>query len=227
MNSEYNSEYLRPLEFVDTPDPRHSSFARIDLNNGGFRPVELKDFHADISKFVLNETVPQAIKVQFETAKNLYLYAWFIYRFFPVSELYSFTTLEFALRTRYASEIPKSYYPRAPEPTLKPLLRYSIEQGHIRNEGFERWHEITWQRAKARHDTEAMNEMLEKGLTEMVIDDSDIEIKDIDKNWNYINILKKSLPKIRNNYAHGGSTLHHQVLGSFQIVSEIINQIYE
>lgn len=227
MMSEFNSEYLRPLESIDAPDPRHSSFARMDHDNGGFRPVELKDFHADVSEFVLNEAVPQAIKVQFETARNLYLYSWFIYRFFPVSELYAFTCLEFSLRTKYEGEIPKQYFPRSPEPTLKPLLKYAVDIGHIKNEGFQIWQDRVRQKARFRYEIEKTNEMKERGLKEIELNYADIEIKDIDKNWNYINILKESLPNLRNHYAHGSPTLHIQVLGTIQIVSEIINQIYE
>ena len=107
------------------------------------------------------------------------------------------------------------------------MLSYAVDKNYIKNEGFKRWHEITWQKARYRHEIEKLEEMRAQGLSEIVIDDSDIEIKEMDKNCDYINILKESIPKLRNHYAHGSTTLHNQVLGSIQIVSEIINQIYE
>lgn len=33
-------------------------------------------------------------------------------------------------------------------------------------------------------------------------------------------------PRVRNDYAHGSTELHNWALRSFQIVSEIINQLY-
>jgi hypothetical protein len=43
----------------------------------------LADRQQRIGQFLLAEAVPHAIRVHFETAKNLYLYAWFVYRFYP------------------------------------------------------------------------------------------------------------------------------------------------
>lgn len=40
-------------------------------------------------------------------------------------------------------------------------------------------------------------------------------------------MLPDLLPMLRNDYAHGSTDLHNWALRSFQIVSEIINQLYQ
>ncbi|WP_198674766.1 hypothetical protein [Rhodoferax ferrireducens] len=56
------------------------------------------------------------------------------------------------------------------------------------------------------------------------------------KRWFYIDIRKAldpsvdreeaTLPAIRNTYAHGSSMLHSTVLGTFEIVTDLVNQLY-
>jgi hypothetical protein len=53
-----------------------------------------------ISPLQLGPEVPEAIAIHFETAKNILLYAWFVYRFHMVAEQYVLSTLELALRER-------------------------------------------------------------------------------------------------------------------------------
>ena len=213
---DYNAEFLKPLECIDQPDPRNKLFSGYELEN----------HHKSISCYILKETVPEDIIIQFETIKNLYLYSWFVYRFYPVTELHAFTCLELALKSRYREEF--KYIGNDVEKSgLKKLLKHAIEQGHIKNEGFQVWRESTQRRARFRHEIEMMKEMEDKGLTEMIVNDSEFEIQDVDRNIDYIKVLQETLPTIRNHYAHGSKTLHNQVLGTIQIVSEIINQIYE
>jgi hypothetical protein len=82
----YDLEGLRPAEYVWEADPRNTMLVRVDLTNGTSRPIELADHHEQISAYLLHAGVPQEIVLQFETARNVYLYAWFVYRFYPVAE---------------------------------------------------------------------------------------------------------------------------------------------
>ena len=68
--------------------------------------------------------------------------------------------------------------------------------------------------------------MGQTGATEAEFDPSKMEITDQDKNWDLVTRLSESFPKIRNEYAHGSSMLYKQVLGTFQIVAEFINQLW-
>lgn len=222
----FKLEFLRPVEHICEPDPRQYHFVLMDQESKSFRPITIDDYHAAVSKVNLNMTVPEKIVIHFEIAKNLYLYAWFIYRFYPVAEHHAFACLEFALRTRYKNEIPKKYFQRSKEPGLRSLMRYAIDSGHIKNTGFQEWHETVEQRAQYRYAQEKFDEMREKGLSQMDIDYSKAEITDVDKNLNYVQILLDTLPYLRNHYAHGTPILKNDVLSTIKIVSEIINQIY-
>lgn len=82
----FDPERLRPPEYVGEPDPRSTVYVRIDRTDGTSRPMELADHHELISAYALHEGVPHEIVVHFETARNVYLYAWFVYRFYSVAE---------------------------------------------------------------------------------------------------------------------------------------------
>ena len=222
----FHPEQLRPVNYVSTPDPRSVGFVTPDREAGGWRQLQIADYHKAVSPHCLNKAVPEDIRVHFDTARNLYLYAFFVYRFYPVSEHQALACLELALRMRYEKEIPKKYFGRSKFLTLGPLLRYAIDKGDVRNEGFKRWHEAAETRAKSRYSTEKLDEMREKGLDRIDLDYSEAQVTDIDRNQTYIDDLVKFLPELRNNYAHGSKMLHSSVLGTIQMVSEIINQIY-
>src|SRR4051812_11478494 len=100
MPQDFDPERLRPAEQVNEADPRSTMFVRIDRVAGTSRPIELADHHEQISALALHAGVPQEILVQYETARNVYLYAWFVYRFYPVAEHHSLACLELALRER-------------------------------------------------------------------------------------------------------------------------------
>lgn len=226
MSQPYHPDHLRPVAHATDPDPRTDAFVRLDEPTGQHRPVALADHHADAAALVLTDCAPENTVVQFETAKNLYLYAWFVYRFFPVAEHHALVCLEYSLRHRYGEEIPKSYFPRSADPTLRPLLRYAVDKGDIRNEGFELWHHMAGVRARFRQQIEAVEIMKERGLDQMTIDEESAEVIDDDRDWNYVNALTASLPFLRNNYAHGTSMLHRSVLGTLKTVCECLNQVY-
>lgn len=216
-NHSFDVELLRPIEFITEPDPRTCSFAK-----------DIADYHADVSSFNLNAQVPRDIALQFETAKNLYLYGWFIWRFFTVADHQAFSCLELALRSRYENSIPKKYFPKQKQPGLKAMLEFAIDECHIKNEEFETWRNITLRKARSRYEHNKSQEMHANGLNEIELDYNEIEIEDEDKDWNYVQMLQDILPKQRNQHAHGSVSvdMFHGPRHTIQIVSEIINQIY-
>ncbi len=218
-------ETLRSPDNVCKADPRNESF--VVLSGDSFRRREFCDQHTAVAAISLHDGVPKAIHIQFETTKNLYLYSWFVYRFHPVAEHYAFTCLELALRERYESEmraagVCKENY----IPGLKPLLSYAIGKEYLKNENFARWRRQVEMRARERVESEAIEEMKRLGLHEMEIDEASFEIKDVDRDYDYVAILLETMPWLRNHYAHGSKTLHNQVLDTLRVVAEIINQIY-
>lgn len=188
--------------------------------------ISLEKHHEIISRYSLIESVPEKITIQFETAKNIYLYAWNVYRFFNVADHQALTCLELALRVRFKDDIPKSDYPRTENPMLWVLLRYAISHKHIKNEGFSAWHEIATTRAQSRYMYEQINFMSDNGIESLEVDYSNVVIMDEDKDFDYIHEIKRGLINSRNDYAHGSFRLDKAALGTIKLVSEMINQIY-
>lgn len=94
----------------------------------------LAERHADVSIFELLPTVPADIRIHFETAKNLYLYAWFVYRFYPVAEQQAIASLEFGLRERLALTYPHRYGPASEWiPPLTKMLNTARNDGLLSN----------------------------------------------------------------------------------------------
>lgn len=218
-------DFLRSPESVCRPDRRSEGFAV--LSEDGFRPKQIEDQYGAVSSLLLHDGVPEDICIQFETTKNLYLYSWFVYRFYPVAHHHAYTCLELALRERFEDElVAAGEQKREHGPGLRRLLKYAVENGFLRNENFEVWRHKTWLNAKMRTMYEGLEEMSRLGLDEMEHDESKIEIKGVDRNHDYLAVLLETIPYLRNHYAHGSKSLHNQVLGTIQVVKEIVNQIF-
>ena len=95
--SEFHAEHLRPIKCMPYPDPRWSGFGCFG-SNGEFEPITIERYAKPIQDIKLHSNVPESILIHFETAKNLALYAWNVYRFTPVAELYAYISIELALR---------------------------------------------------------------------------------------------------------------------------------
>lgn len=220
----YDCEALRIPEIVYQPDPRSR---KTDFLTG--EPLTIAYEHEAIAEVTLHNGVPRNIWTQFETTRNLYLYAWFVYRFYPVAEHRAYACLELALRERYEAEVTATSRTKAKKilQGLKSLLEYAVQQGHVKNEGFSLWRHHTVLRAKQRTHDELWAKTLNEGRAEMIYDEDAFEITDVDRNHDYLLVILNTIPNLRNDYAHGSNTLHNKVLYSITLVSEIINQIYD
>ena len=226
MEKKARAEFLRTPETVCQPDPR-SRFFGIPHDDGPYGGKAFEEHHRAISAFTLHSGVPEDILIQFETAKNIYLYAWFVYRFYPVAKSHAYACLELALRERLEPEMVEAGWEKREHGFgLRNYLKFAAKKGYIRNEDFEVWRQGVLIRARDRHFFESVEEMERLGLTEMEVDESKIEIKEEDKESDYVGILLESIPYQRNHYAHGSKSLHKTVLGTFRIVSEIINSLW-
>ena len=223
------SDQLRQPEKIYDPDPRHSHFVKLDFKTGQRRNRVIDDQHEAISCFTLNEYVPVDIATHFETAKNLYLYAWFVYRFYSVAEQQAFASLEFALRERFPDFVgeEKKKHKRGFEPGLKQLMGYAINEGFVKNEGFSTREYWARMRAVSRYKHQKSEEMRNAGVESWVIDESEAVVTQEDLDYDWLGDIQKIIPKIRNLYAHGSWHLYPApVRHTFEIVSEIINQLY-
>lgn len=214
------AESLRTPDTAFEPDSRTSIVAGLYSASFGLQ-------YREIEGIQLPAYVPEVIAIQFETARNLYLYAWHVYRFYPVALGQALFALELGLKMRLPERLPEPYQRRkAPHPMLKGLLAYAIDQGLLRNEGFRRWHEVAENRARERVSAENFKAMIEQQLSEMVLRDEPITVTPEDQSWNLVEVLRESLPGIRNELAHGSSMLTNAVRGKIELVAEILSQIY-
>jgi hypothetical protein len=217
------ADAVRDIGCVMQPDPRSTYFSVIE--QGRSRSATLQDQVDAIAPYMLNPAVPESVRVHFETAKNLYVYAWFVYRFHPVAEQQALATLEFALRERL---ILLGAVRRDDEqvPGLRKLLKHALARGLIGNDRFpnrERW---ALGIAKHRFGLAQIAEMQRLGLTEMEIDDSAVLPTQQDLDYDWIGAFMERLPGIRNAYAHGSSMLHRTVIHTFEIVCDLVNQLF-
>ena len=217
-------DYLRNPDTVCDPDCRQSGYVIVD--NQSTRPRTMEDHYVDIKELTLSNSVPEKIIVQFETTKNIYLYAWFVYRFYPVARQHSLSVLELALRERFDEELPGEYRGRFEKPALRSLLRYCRDKGILKVENFEAPRRSAESRAYYRTLYEAIEKMESEGVERQDFDDSNITLLEEDWDNEYLDNLVTGLPKIRNAHAHGSTMLDRYAYGTLQIVSEIINQIW-
>ena len=110
---------LKSLAEICQPDPRRTNII-------GSLAAE----HEDLASIELNDNVPQVAAQLFETAKNVSLYSWFVYRFHPVAESVGFSALELALNLRKtgATVLPPDFRSSG----LSKLLREAIDTGLLR-----------------------------------------------------------------------------------------------
>lgn len=178
-----------------------------------------------ISPLQLGPEVPEAIAIHFETAKNVLLYAWFVYRFHMVAEQYVLSTLELALRERLLRDklitISENW-----TPGLKLMLGKARDHGLVSNERFEPGRQLARRRAEHRQSMEMIYRMQEQGLREISYDPSQIEVTAEDLSQDWIEQFIDSLPDLRNMHAHGTANLYPTVFGTFRIVHNLAGQMF-
>ncbi len=214
------SDALRDLSNVLQPDAR-SPLPAVP-GAGGLVSGGLEIHLAEIQRYRLRPEVPVGIRIHFETAKNLYLYAWFVYRFYMAADQYVYSTLELALRTRLHPDLADDEW----KPMLRKMLDEAIDQGLLSKRKFSRVVLLAKARARSRQSRELIDRMNAGGLKSVQVSD-DVEILEEDYAFDALDIWKDNIPYSRNLHAHGTTSLWPSVLTTFEIVSEMINQLYE
>ena len=231
---------LRGLADLAFPDARFQHISASDTL--GSRELTQADRHENISQYVLTLDVPEDVRVHFDTARNLYLYAWHAYRFHAVAEQQVLGSLELALRTRFVEsgelnrdgllEIPlpasKKKQSRDPELTpqhvmLKRLLSHAVLQGLITNGRIKNRELWAWRRAESLAELRVLQagDVRDGEWVEVELDPADLAHE-----HDWIGAFEDALPHMRNTYAHGSAQIHATVLRTFDICSDLINQLF-
>ena len=177
----------RPNEIFE-PDTRSKSFVRFDA--AGERPRTINDHYADISTIRLYDKTPDAIRDEFETIRNLYLYSWYVYEFTVPAIIYAHALVEQAIKEKCK----RADVSLEGVGGLSKLLKICICKGWLTNAAFP--FALEWTR------------------TEIIPSAKDIELPKFrtiplhgPTATTYCEIIANTMPRIRNMYAHGETGL--------------------
>jgi hypothetical protein len=137
---------LKHLNEALLPDVRFS-FLAIDSPSGS-RRFQLADLHARLSDIKLSNALPEDVLRQFETARNLMLYAWFVFEFQTIAELQGYATLELALRTRFP-DAKRAIRKKSGEVVLTPLTLGPLLQLAVKRRAIAPEKLVTYEQAKS------------------------------------------------------------------------------
>jgi len=161
-------EKLKPLSEVCQPDIRYRGRVDLDTTTGTVSETTIESLYSAIEPLVLNENVPDEVQNHFETAKNLALYAWFVYSFNVVAAMQGFASLEMSVRMKLNDN--------------KTPFKHLIDQAF-------------------------QNRKLSSGLGPPID-------------------LSVVLSRMRNDLAHGSTTMHGQGIAALQTCAELINELF-
>jgi hypothetical protein len=101
FNSLYNlrEDKVLPWEVFTTKDPALDNVVR-RIDNV-FRKLTIEDLQKDICAIQLIPSVPDEVKKIFKAAKELYVFGYFRWYFFTISNHYSYLAIESAIKHRY------------------------------------------------------------------------------------------------------------------------------
>ncbi len=232
------ADELRTVDQLGLPDCRMTHF---HVRHGSsFRPMSQLDRWEAIRQLELHPEVPEEIRTHYNTARNVYLFAWHVYRFHVVAEHQVLATLEMALRQALFERCfldqegrPLAWPAAAqastkqPRPlTLSNLLTLARSKGVVQNNGFTRRLKWAQQLADGRRRLQEVEFMQRNNITEMVFPDEPAvpTIDELECDW--LDDLVEAIPRLRNEYAHGTQMLHATVLRTFEMVSELVNQLW-
>jgi len=199
-----------------------------DSRSSAFGLNDITDQYNRIESYCLSDSVPDVVVTQYEVARNLYLYAYNVYRFYMTAHHQVLITLEYAIKHRFGEDEIKRYAKEIGRNRgLATCLKYVFGNAYVINSDFSIWKNKQRIDAENDYQIKKIEEMEEKGLGSIDLDYSEIEYDKYSIEWDYVSVLTEILPKIRNTHAHGSRMLHNQVLLTFENVSVIINKIYQ
>jgi len=172
--------------------------------------LTLANYHVAIDEISLDECVPKEIRVSFETARNLALYSWFVYRFAPIAELQAYATVEVALMEkakRCRVSVGKT-------PKLDKLLGKAIKHHWIKDDGFPSY-------------VEEMDIRNKEEAALYAVVGGEYVARDLKNSQDYCKSIKNFFPSFRNAIAHGSVYLDDRAIETLRKCAEIINQLFQ
>lgn len=200
---------LKPLDEVLLPDPRFKFFAL--ESTAGVRPFELADMHSRLSISKLDANVPEKVRRQFETARNLMLYSWFVFEFHTVAELQAYAALELALGERFG--FPKRKVKTRKGVKLVPLMLAELLQKAVSEKVVVADKLPAWEQVQARRAWDEKNSPVPLGPPMS------------SRKW--LEAVIKGVPNFRNALAHGEPKLYlFAAFWQLELCANLINALY-
>jgi hypothetical protein len=193
---------MKPMAEILKADPRNALY---DSPTTG-KPMSINDRYSQIAAITISSSAPPDVKSYFGTLQDLCVYAWYAYEFYGLVVFLSFTLIEMALRLRL------SLGP-GDKRALDPLLREAFKRNLINEKSFTHIKRIRQTSAQELKQWRRFEKLKKSNIPKR----------------NYLMVLQKSLPKLRNAHAHPtGQAIYlpHEGIFSLRFAAEFINQLY-
>lgn len=190
-------DMLKPFDQILEADSIWRGFVLYNRETGTSRDRTLRDHYSGIESITLMQSVPESVRAQFNAARNLLLYSWFVYSFIPIAQLHAFSSVEYAIRIKSGKPL-----------MLRAGLELAIKEQWIKDRDFHFYN------TNVRHDM----------LGEDASPTGSHDAKDVQ---GYCKILLDSFPYLRNELAHGNSMIYPCGIDLFAICADLINQLFE
>ena len=197
---------LKPLDELTLPDPRigwEPLFQGIDDS------AKVLEIHERINKYSsLHTSVPESIKSQFEIARNLMLYTYFVFEFQTQAELQAYAALEYALRERLGRPTRDGKSGKVAKPLmLRALLEKAVAENLIQPETLPSW---TWANDRRKWFAENYGHPY---------------VPLTGKDW--LEDILKLVTDLRNHIAHGNPHLYlPNSFNQIELCADIINALF-
>lgn len=193
---------LKSLNTMFEPDSRQLNWWIRNEDDGSVRPMYLEDHHANIRQVTLTDAVPEDIRQHMETAKNLALFSWYVYRFIPVAELQAYSAFEWSLRIRFGIE-------DNAKPSFRRLLKRAIDEGLLTRSDFRLLS------STSPFQTVTGNAFLDANLPSASDDEQ------------FMNAFYEGMVGLRNLLAHGSFNLFPDGTTTLKVVALAINALFD
>jgi hypothetical protein len=194
---------FKQLSEILQPDPTWGHIAVSEDGERTWRRLTLADHHRRVSALALGPNVPPELTDHFDRARNVLLYAWFAYRLLQVAELQALSSLELALKQRFAVSASSK------GPGLRELLSRAHRENLIRGDSIREF-----ARRAAMRQTYAANPLLAPHVSPPEEPDR------------YLEVLCQALPGLRNALAHGSGGFGPHAFVTVEVCSDIITQLF-
>lgn len=126
-------EPVVPVQQLMQPDPRTRTFST--WKETGFGPLTVEELQRRVNNWLLIPKVPEEVMRVFDRARQLYVFGFFRYEFFTVSEHLAYLSLESAIKHKYCQGLGETVVLRTKEGRETTLHRPDYER--IRRQWWE------------------------------------------------------------------------------------------